>query len=274
MIYQHSSNLMPELGDESIQCVITSPPYCMIHKWDTLFIQLIEEAGIPAYDNTPLAYYYAQMEILNRTWEECYRVLIPGGIMVVNIGDATRTIEDRHCWWPNYAYVTTSIHSLGFDNVGTIFWKKISNKPNAFLGSGFFPVNAYVRQDCEYFAIFRKGTKRIFTGDEIERRRASKFTKEERDIWFNQVWEGIPGKREAKQTSGWNLEVPRRFVRMYSIIGDTILDPFCGLEGGRQFEEICSEYSRKFIGYTIPFDYARYVEKQKRRICEKKLKGG
>jgi site-specific DNA-methyltransferase (cytosine-N4-specific) len=224
----------------------------MIGKWDATFLRQINKNGIEFDEESPMSFYYSQLEILNKTWVECMRVLIPGGIMVINIGDATRSIEEEFCCWPNYAHIVASCHSLGFTPLIPIYWKKISNKPNAFLGSGFYPVNAYVRQDCEYFAIFRKGASRKFNREEQVRRRNSAFTKEERDTWFNQVWDGIPGKRGAKQTSGWNPEIPYRLVRMFSIEGDTILDPFCGLVGGQEFEKLCAKLKRNFIGYTLP----------------------
>ena len=247
MIYYHSSECMPELEDESVQLVITSPPYPMIQKWDEVFHLQKEGVDLPI-DKTCFIW---MNDILNYTWKECYRVLIDGGIACINIGDATRTTNNEFICYPNYAQLSMSMWELGFSPLIPILWKKISNRPNAFLGSGFQPVNAYISQDCEFIGIFRKGKIRTFVGEEKERRKKSTFTKEERDVWFQQIWTGIPGAKGSKKSSSWNPEIPTRLVRMFSIVGDTILDPFCGRVGGPVFENICSELQRHFIGYTL-----------------------
>lgn len=236
MIYNKSSIHMKEVENESIHCVITSPPYPMIKKWDGCF----ERQG-------GYSFWGMHINLLDIVWSECFRVLVDGGIMCINIGDATRTVNGSFVCWPNYAWVVHSCHRIGFNPLIPIFWKKISNRPNAFLGSGFLPVNAYVSQDHEYIGIFRKGKKlRKFSGEEFLRRKASAFNKAERDLWFQQVW-NIQGKTGAKVSSSWPKEIPYRLMRMFSIIGDTILDPFCGLGE----ENLYKAHGRKFIGYEI-----------------------
>jgi site-specific DNA-methyltransferase (cytosine-N4-specific) len=213
----------------------------MIQKWDSVF----DKQGAWDWDK--------QITLIDLVMEECVRVLIPGGILCLNIGDSTRTINKEFCCYPNYAALTMKLYlGLGMTPLIPIFWKKISNRPNAFLGSGFQPVNAYVSQDCEFIGIFRKGKNRTFTGEEKERRKKSSFSRDERDHWFSQIWEGVPGKKGAKEDSGWNMEIPFRLMRMYSIIGDIVLDPFCGKIGGVEFEKMCNQWGRQFIGFTLP----------------------
>lgn len=229
---------MPEVADGSVQCVITSPPYPGIKKWDELF----ERQGCGPSSGL----WQDSISLLAMVFQECHRVLIHGGILCLNIGDATRTIDKDFQCYPNHAALTIYCLEMGFTPLVPIFWKKISNRPNAFLGSGFLPVNAYVSQDHEYIGIFRKGRLRQFNADEKERRRESAFTKEQRDLWFQQVWQ-INGKAGAKADSGWPQEIPYRLMRMFSIIGDVILDPFCG--PGE--EQLYNEWGRNFIGYEI-----------------------
>jgi len=238
MIYYHSSANMSELEDESIHCVITSPPYPMIEKWDNSF----EDQGCGP--NSGL--WFDSIALLSLSIRECYRALISGGILCLNIGDATRTINKNFECYPNFAALTICCKEIGFTPLIPILWKKISNRPNAFLGSGFLPVNAYVSQDHEYIGIFRKGRLRQFHGQQKIQRQLSKFTKFERDLWFQQVW-NVQGKTGAKGDSGWPQEIPYRLMRMFSIIGDTILDPFCG--PGE--EKLYKEYRRNFVGYEI-----------------------
>ncbi len=225
---------MPELFDESIHCVITSPPYPMIEKWDECF----KQQGCKDWED--------QVALLSVVLKECYRVLVQGGILCLNVGDATRSIDKDFQCFPNYATLTICCRELGFTPLIPIFWKKISNRPNAFLGSGFLPVNAYVSQDHEYIGIFRKGSLRQFNDEEKIRRKESSFTKQERDLWFQQTWT-INGKPGAGKNSNWLEEVPYRLMRMFSIIGDTILDPFCGKVDGSLY----NAWGRKFVGYEI-----------------------
>lgn len=240
MIYNHSSISMSELADGSVHCVITSPPYPGIAKWDKLF----EAQGCGP--NAGL--WQDSISLLAVVFQEGHRVLVPGGIVCLNIGDATRTTDKDFRCWPNYAAMTICLMEMGFTPLIPVFWKKISNRPNAFLGSGFLPVNAYISQVHEYIGIFRKGRLRQFSIEEAEKRRESKFTKTERDLWFRQVWE-IPGKAKVGRggDSGWNREVPYRLMRMFSIVGDTILDPFCG----KGDEDLYNIWGRKFVGYEI-----------------------
>jgi site-specific DNA-methyltransferase (cytosine-N4-specific) len=139
--------------------------------------------------------------------------------------------------------------NMGFTPLVPIIWRKISNRPNAFLGSGMLPPNGYIAQDCEYIGIYRKGNKRKFKPHDLQRY-ASEFSKEERDIWFQQVWQ-IPGARGAKATSAFPREVPYRLVQMFSCIDETVLDPFTGTG---TTSKVCEKLERKFIGYEVRRD--------------------
>jgi len=231
-VYYHSSEVMMELQDMEAQLVVTSPPYPMINKWDKAFGKVDFEY---------------QHSILDRVWKECYRVLIDGGICCINIGDATRSIEGCFQCFPNFARVTMGCMKVGFVPLIPILWKKISNRPNAFLGSGFLPPNAYVAQDCEYIAIFRKGRELRKFGVKDRNRYKSQYTKKERDEWFQQIWE-VGGVKGAKQTSSFPDEIPYRLIRMFSVIGDMVVDPFCGVgTTGR----VAKTLERDFVGYEI-----------------------
>ena len=246
---------MDEVENNSIHCIITSPPYPMIEKWDSVFEPQISEHLLnwtkPGYEKINAVLFNQfrlQHIILYRVFLECYRKMVDGGILCINIGDATRaTISTGFCCFPNYSQIVQHCMGIGFIPLVPIIWKKITNRPNAYLGSGFLPVNAYVSQDCEYIAIFRKGNKlRQFNNEEKARRQESKFSKEERDKFFSQIWT-IPGEKKAKQHSGWPKEIFYRLTKMFSIIGDTILDPFAG----RGNEEECVGLKRHYIGYEI-----------------------
>lgn len=239
-IYNHSSESMHEIGNETVHLIVTSPPYPMIQKWDELplFVEGREEFVI---DKIDFGYQHSRLQ---KIWEECKRVLVKGGIACINIGDATRSIDKEFCCYPNYAKITMTMYEMGFTPLVPIIWRKISNRPNAFLGSGMVPPNGYIAQDCEYIGIYRKGNIRKFKPHDLQRY-ASEFSKEERDRWFQQVWT-MPGAMGAKATSAFPTEVPFRLIQMFSCIDEVVLDPFSGYG---TTSRVCINLEREFIGY-------------------------
>jgi modification methylase len=236
------SRHMHELAEDSIHLVVTSPPYPMVSIWDRFF----QEEAANTYDE--------MHSYLNKIWTEVKRVLVSGGIACVNIGDATRTKDGMFHLYPNHSRVIEAFESLGLVTLPYILWKKPTTKPRykgkgAFLGSGFLPPNAYVTLDMEYILIFRKGNLRAFEPKDPKRYN-SKFTKKERDEWFSQVWT-IPGVRQThgdleRRIAAFPEEIPRRLIRMFSIEGDLVLDPFLG--SGTSLKSAI-DLNRRFIGY-------------------------
>ena len=244
---------MTEVTDESVHLIVTSPPYPMVSIWDDLFA----EASAPSYNE--------MHEYLNETWREIRRVLIHGGIACINIGDATRTSNGIFHLYPNHSRIIENFEKLGFVTLPYVLWKKPTNRPHykgkgAFLGSGFLPPNAYVTLDMEYILIFRKGPPRSFPPKD-PRRYDSKFTKTERDEWFSQVWR-VPGARQdidglERRVAAFPEEIPRRLIRMFSILGDVILDPFLG--SGTTLKA-AMELDRKFVGYEKFPQLAEFIK--------------
>ena len=190
----------------------------MIPQWDELFHRFGARQ------------YRAMLRVLEDAWGACHRVLVPGGILAVNIGDALRTTDGEFRLWPNAAETMVAAERVGFRPLPYLLWKKPTNKPNAFLGSGFLPPNAYVTLDCEFILLFRKGGLRRLPAHD-PRREESRFSRSERDAWFSQVWtdvRGVPQRTAAGRTAAFPAAIPERLVRMFSIVGDTVLDPFAG----------------------------------------------
>lgn len=263
---------MDEIDDNSVHLVVTSPPYPMIEIWDNLFRKLnprIDEAFKKLEketckkkkDRIIFEIFNAMHESLLPVWKEVYRVLIDGGIACINIGDATRSINGKFRLFPNHAKIIEYFEKIGFITLPYILWKKPTNKPNAFLGSGFLPTNAYVTLDVEYILIFRKGDPRKFKPKD-PLRYASRYTKEERDRWFSQIWDNIKGEKQthpkiARRTAAYPEEIPRRLIRMFSIIGDTVLDPFLGTG---TTTKVAIELERNSIGYEIDESLKQVIE--------------
>ena len=203
---------------ETVALIVTSPPYPMIAQWDETF----RRQGARTFE---------QMHtLLEGAWAAAFRVLVRGGLLAVNIGDAVRSMDGDFRLWPNHAEVSRRATRQGFTPLPYLLWKKPTNKPNAFLGSGFLPPNAYVTIDCEFVLLFRKGRLRRFVPHDPERL-LSRYTRAERDRWFSQVWTDVRGARQGSpgsRTGAFPSEIPRRLIRMFSVRGDTVLDPFAG----------------------------------------------
>jgi len=240
---------MSDVEDGSIALVVTSPPYPMIAMWDEMFMSL------GAHD------WKGQHAVLDKVWDECARVLIDGGVMCINIGDATRKVDGRFRLFPNHARVIEHCEELGLDTLPYILWKKPTNRPNAFLGSGFLPPNAYVTLDCEHILIFRKGGPRKFEPKDPTRI-ASTYTKKERDVWFSQIWDVRATRQDLKgmerRSAAFPEEIPRRLIRMFSCEGDTVLDPFLGT--GTTMK-IALGLGRNSIGYELDAGLVPVLEK-------------
>jgi DNA modification methylase len=238
-----NSQQMPELNDSSIHLMVTSPPYPMIKMWDAQFATinpqiatLWQKLETDGGEETVTQIYDAMHETLARTWRETYRVLVDGGIACINIGDATRTVNGKFRLFPNHSRIIEHCEKIGFTTLPYILWKKPTTKPKykgkgAFLGSGFLPPNAYVTLDCEFILIFRKGKLRHFPPND-NCRYESAFTKKQRDEWFTQIWD-ITGTRQTtsqleRRTAAYPDEIVNRLIRMFSVKGDTVLDPFLG----------------------------------------------
>jgi site-specific DNA-methyltransferase (cytosine-N4-specific) len=257
---------MPELSDSSIHLMVTSPPYPMIKMWDTQFAALNpqiaklwqkletdneEEHG---REETVTQIYDAIHEALANTWRETYRVLVDGGIACINIGDATRTVNSQFRLFPNHSKIIEHCEKAGFTTLPYILWKKPTTKPKykgkgAFLGSGFLPPNAYVTLDCEFILLFRKGKLRKFPPND-PRRYESAFTKQQRDEWFTQIW-NVTGTRQTasnleRRTAAYPDEIVDRLIRMFSVKGDTVLDPFLG---SGTTVKLAMQNERNSIGY-------------------------
>lgn len=262
-IYYKSACNMGELADESINLVVTSPPYPMIEMWDDIFARQNEVIAYNLSDNPSVAF-DTMHEILNNVWRECYRVISEGGFLCINIGDATRTINGNFQLFNNHAKISQYCGSLGFTELPCVIWRKQTNALNKFMGSGMLPCGAYITLEHEYILIFRKGKKREFkTGEEKKIRRKSAYFWEERNTWFSDTWnvKGIKQKmangKSRTRSAAFPYEIPYRLINMYSCKGDTVLDPFLGLGTTMQ---AALDSGRNFVGYEIDKTLEEYHE--------------
>jgi DNA modification methylase len=233
-IIKSDSRCLSDIEDKSVDLVITSPPYPIIKMWDDVFIQLSPTIKSYLDSNDGLTAFELMNLELDKTWDEVYRVLKDGSFACINIGDAVRSFGNRFQLFPNHYRIIQKFLSLGFDLLPSIFWNKPTNAPNKFMGSGMLPSGAYMTQEHEYILIFRKGPKRLFNGSEKENRLRSAIFWEERNNWFCDRWD-FKGSHQRKlknsnrKSAEYPFELPYRLINMFSLYGETVLDPFVGV---------------------------------------------
>jgi DNA modification methylase len=225
---------MDAVADESADLVVTSPPYPMIELWDDLFASRDSDvrAALAAGDgDAAFELMHAQLDAV---WDEVDRVLAPGGMACINVGDATRSLDGEFQQYPNHVRIVDALRTRGLTPLPDVLWRKPTNSHTKFMGSGTLPPNAYVTLEHEYVLLFRKGGPRSFPpGD--DRRYESAFFWEERNRWFSDLWE-FRGEEQAlddheerrDRSAAFPLEVPLRLIRMFSVRDDRVLDPFAG----------------------------------------------
>ena len=241
------------LASDSVDLIVTSPPYPMIEMWDEQFANLNPDIAEALHAGGNRAFELMHVE-LDRVWTHLHRVLKPGGIACINIGDATRTLSSDFRLYPNHARVVQHLHSLGFHSLPKIIWRKRTNAPAKFMGSGMLPPGAYVKNEHEYVLIVRKVSRRTFDEAEKRIRRESGYFYEERNTWFSDLWTDLTGTQQKLNGKGrdrsaaFPFELAYRLICMFSTKGDTVLDPFAGT-GTTIRASIAA--GRNSIGYEI-----------------------
>lgn len=254
---------MHQIESNSIDLVVTSPPYPMIEMWDDIMALQNPKIATALTNKDPhLAFELMHLE-LDKIWKEVSRVLKDGGFACINIGDATRTINSNFALYPNHARIISAFQKLEIPNLPNIIWRKQTNAPNKFMGSGMLPAGAYVTLEHEWVLIFRKGGKREFkTPEDKLRRQESSFFWEERNVWFSDLWDlkgtkqKIDNSKSRKRSAAYPFELPYRLINMYSLQNDVVLDPFLGT-GTTALAAMASQ--RNSIGYEIDPKFSEII---------------
>jgi site-specific DNA-methyltransferase (adenine-specific) len=257
-VYLGDAREMRQLTEaRSIHLVVTSPPYWTLKEY---------HGGAGAGQLGHLKDYSAFLQELDRAWQRCYELLSPGGRMCVVVGDVClpRRKVGRHLVVPLHADISRHCRRIGFDYLTPILWYKIANAATEvegngapFLGKPYEP-NAIIKNDVEYILMFRKpGGYRSPTH---EQRVLSLIKKEDHAKWFRAIWTDVRGStRERGHPAPYPVELAYRLIRMFSFVGDTVLDPFLGT-GSTTLAAI--EANRSSVGYEIEPKYMEVVSQR------------
>lgn len=254
IVYDDAAD-MRAVEKESIDLVVTSPPYPMISVWDGFFSKRDPEIGAALARCDGSVAFSLMHRDLARTWNEVYRVVKTGGVVCINIGDATRKIGTNFQLYQNHVRVSTFFVEHGFFPLPGIIWRKRPNKPTKYMGSGMMPPNAYVTLEHEFILVFRKGPIAPVSHAISGQRQSSAYFWEERNVWFSDLWTDVKGASQnlampwgRAVSAAFPLEIANRLIAMFSVQGDAVLDPFLGT-GTTMLAAMC--LGRNSIGYEI-----------------------
>lgn len=246
---------------ESVHLVCTSPPYAMLKAYPDHPGQM---GNVPVYEDF--------LDELDKVWKECLRILVPGGRVACVVGDVciSRRKGGRHHVLPLAADIQVRARRLGFDNLTPVLWMKVANivleasRSSRFLGKPNLP-NGVVKNDIEHILFLRKpGGYRKPTP---EQERLSFIPTEDYAKWFSPVWSDVSGQLRQDHPAPYPVEIPRRLIRMFSFVGDTVLDPF----GGTGTTAIAAlETGRNSVSVEIDPTYVALLEQ---RLREHALSG-
>lgn len=240
--------------------------------WDELFSELNPKMTDSLEAGEGQAAFARMHEELEKVWQEVSRVLVDGGIACINIGDATRKVDGSFRVFQNHSRISNAFENLGFEPLPEILWRKPVNSGAKFMGSGMLPPNAYVTLEHEYILVFRNGTDSRTFEPGSERRYSSAYFWEERNQWFSDVWMEVDGEIQAleqdelrERSAAYPSEVPYRLINMYSVYGDTVLDPFWGT-GTTSFAAMVA--GRNSVGYELDEEFVRLFRRRVKDIPE------
>ena len=243
------------LRKDSVHLVVTSPPYWTLKRYNEHQDQLGH-----------LEDYNAFNDALEQVWRNCYDALVPGGRLVINVGDvclSRRKNNGRHTVVPLHATIQERCKAIGFDNLAPIIWHKVSNAKyeadgagGGFLGKPYEP-NAVIKNDIEYVLMQRKPGG--YRSPSRQERLLSIVSASDHPVWFKQIWSDITGASTAGHPAPFPVAFAERLVRMFSFVGDTVFDPFMG-SGTTNFA--AAKWGRNSVGTEL--DEAYYAMAQKR----------
>ncbi len=238
---------MSELPSASVHLVLTSPPYWTLKEYRD------SEGQMGHIDN-----YDEFLSELDKVWTHCFRALVPGGRLICVVGDvclSRRKNNGRHTVVPLHASIQEHCRRLGFDNLAPIIWHKIANavyeveNGGGFLGKPYEP-NSVIKNDIEFVLMERKPGG--YRTPDLATRVLSVISADRHKEWFQQIWSGVTGASTRHHPAPYPPELAERLIRMFSFVGDTVLDPFLG-SGTTAIA--AAKAARNSVGFEVDHHY-------------------
>lgn len=257
-VYNADARQLDFLAPESVHLVLTSPPYWTLKKYR-------QHPGQLGHCSD----YREFLDALDSVWQECYRALVPGGRLICVVGDvclSRRKNGGAHLVVPLHAAIQERCAAVGFSNLAPIIWHKIANarfeaegNGAGFLGKPYEP-NGVIKNDIEFILMERK--KGGYRKPSFAARVLSVIPAPRHKQWFQQIWNGLGGASTRNHPAPFPTELAERLIRMFSFVGDTVLDPFMGTG---TTSCAAGRWGRNSVGVEIDPEYFRFAEQRVRR---------
>jgi DNA modification methylase len=251
----HGDARAMRLKPESVDLVVTSPPYWTLKDYRDTPGQLGHIAGYEEF-----------LTELDQVWQQCFDALVPGGRLICVVGDvclSRRKNQGRHTVVPLHASIQVHCRQIGFDNLAPIIWHKIANASleaegngGGFLGKPYEP-NAVIKNDIEFILMERKPGG--YRSPSMAARVLSVIGDANHKEWFQQIWNGITGASTKNHPAPYPVELAERLIRMFSFVGDRVLDPFLGTGTTMLAAMRCG---RNSVGYEIDESYLNHARRR------------
>lgn len=255
-LYLDDSRKIGFLAPETVHVVVTSPPYWTLKEYNFSEAQL---GNVAEYERF--------LEELDKVWKICYEALVPGGRLICVVGDvclSRRKNRGQHLVMPLHSSIQEHCRRLGFNNLTPIIWQKIANavyeatgNGGGFLGKPYEP-NAVIKNDVEFILMERKPGG--YRSPSLPTRILSVIPAEQHKVWFQQIWTGLTGASTREHPAPYPLQLVERLIRMFSFVGDTVLDPFMGTG---TTNVAAAKWGRNSIGVEVD---PKYFEMAAKRI--------
>jgi DNA modification methylase len=269
-LYRGDARTIDVLRTESVHLIVTSPPYWTLKNYNV-------GVGQMGY----IADYETFLNELDRVWSACFQALVPGGRLICVVGDvclSRRKNKGEHLVIPLHASIQEHCRKLGFNNLAPIIWHKIANAAfeasgngAGFLGKPYEP-NCVIKNDIEFILMERKPGG--YRSPSLATRILSVIPADQHKSWFQQIWTGVTGASTKLHPAPYPLLLAERLIRMFSFVGDTVVDPFMGT-GTTNIA--AAKWGRNSIGIEVDPHYfemsAKRLDAQTPRlICERVIR--
>lgn len=242
------SRNMEEVSSDSVHLIITSPPYWQLKDYGV--------RGQIGFNDK----YEDYINNLNLVWKECYRVLHNGCRLCINIGDQfSRSVYyGRYKVIPIRTEIIKFCETIGFDYMGAIIWQKVTTCHTTggatVMGSFPYPRSGILKLDYEFILIFKK----LGRSPRVSKpaKEASRLSRKEWTEYFAGHW-NFAGEKQDKHLAPFPEELPKRLIKMFSFVGDVVLDPFLG---SGTTSVVALKLRRNSIGYEINKDYHSIIK--------------
>jgi site-specific DNA-methyltransferase (cytosine-N4-specific) len=271
MVFYSDSRKMAELPDNSVHLIVTSPPYFNIKDYSLDGYQQKRKGKRKDGQIGDVADYEQYINELLLVWKECERVLKPNGKMAINtplmpmLKKNMTTHYNRHIFDIDSDIKHSILHNTGLFLLDIYIWNRTNPSKKIMFGSYPYPRNFYAQNTTEFISVYVKdGQPENNLPEAIKEQ--SKLTQEEWVTFTKQIWNiPIPGKGDiafGKHSALMPEEIVRRCVRLFTYVGDVVLDPFTG--SGTTLK-VAKELNRHYVGYEISETYKSVI---KEKLCQ------